>query len=170
MRASFNWATAIATLAAAPAVAAHPEDNALNAVYDAVAQAKAEGSAQGFAGTFAADVLLIDPRMPAAMDGKEFHSRMGSMGERLRADGVTVEARYRVERRAVSGDVAVDSGLMRQAVARPGGPAMTQYSHFLVTLQKQKDGGWRIIGDASMPSTEEAWAKATRTEGLKYDA
>src|SRR4028118_2080776 len=98
MHGSISWAAAVAALAAAPAVAAHPEDGVLNAVYDAVAKAKAEGSAAGFAATFAPDVLLIDPRLPAALEGKDFHPRMAAMGERLRADGAQAAARYLVAR------------------------------------------------------------------------
>ena len=70
----------------------------------------------------------------------------------------------------IQADVAIDAGYMRQAVARPEGQPNVRYSRFLVTLRRGADGAWQIIGDASMPSTEEIWTALPRTEGLQFDA
>jgi ketosteroid isomerase-like protein len=94
------------------------------------------------------------------------------MAERLKADGVQVKADYRIGRRVVSGDIAVDTGYRRQTMAgsKPGGPMPgTQYHKFLVVAQRQADGSWKIVRDASLPASKEAWDAAVRTEGLKYD-
>ncbi|MBV9882951.1 MAG: hypothetical protein JO276_08085 [Sphingomonadaceae bacterium] len=88
----------------------------------------------------------------------------------MRQDGISVAAQYRLARRSVAGEIAIDGGYMRQTMTRPGAPAMVQYVKFLVTLRRQPDGSWRITSDASMPSTEEAWNAAARVDGLRYDS
>ena len=88
----------------------------------------------------------------------------------MAADGATLATRYRIERRSVVGDVAVDAGYMRQEMRRAAGQQpMTMVTKFLVTLRREADGSWHIVADASMPSTEAAWAGAVRAEGLRYD-
>ena len=46
---------------------------------------------------------------------------------------------------------------------------MTMITRFLFTLRRQADGSWRILSDASLPSTEAAWTGAVRAGGLRYD-
>ena len=94
------------------------------------------------------------------------------MADRLKADGAVVRADYRVIRRIVSGGIAVDTGFRRQTMtsAKAAGPQPgTQYHKFLVVAQRQSDGSWKIVRDASLPATKEAWDGALRVEGLKYD-
>lgn len=89
----------------------------------------------------------------------------------MRAEGITAATRYRIERRSFAGDVAIDAGYMRQEMRRAAGAQpMTMITRFLVTLRRQADGSWRILSDASMPSTEAAWTGAVRAEGLRYDS
>jgi ketosteroid isomerase-like protein len=64
----------------------------------------------------------------------------------------------------------VDAGYMRQEMRRAAGAQpMTMITKFLVTLRRQADGSWRILSDASMPSTETAWVAAVRAGDLRYD-
>jgi ketosteroid isomerase-like protein len=46
---------------------------------------------------------------------------------------------------------------------------MVQYHKFLVVAQRQRDGRWKILRDASLPASKEAWDGAVRSDGLKYD-
>lgn len=163
-------AAVAATLVAAPATA-HPADDALNQVYGRLTDAKARNDAAGVAAAFAPQALLIDARPGAATSGAELAARLAPMAARMAADGVTVATQYRIERRSVAGDVAVDAGYMRQEMRRAAGAQpMTMITKFLVTLLRQDDGSWRILSDASMPSTEAAWTGAVRAEGLRYDS
>jgi ketosteroid isomerase-like protein len=117
-----------------------------------------------------ADALIVDARPGAAMSGAELGARLAPMIARLRADSARVATQYRIERRQVSGDVAVDAGYMRQTIARSDGVAgpPPMVTRFLVTL-RQAGGRWRIVADASMPASEAAWAGAARSAGLKFD-
>jgi ketosteroid isomerase-like protein len=90
------------------------------------------------------------------------------MAARMAADGVRVDTAYRVERRSVSGDLAIDAGYMRQTMTRPGAEPMVMYRRFLVTMRRGADGAWRIVADASMPAEQAAWDAAARVEGLQY--
>ena len=159
---------AAALMVAAPALA-HPEDAAINAVYGAIAAGKAANSTDQIAGAFSPDALLIDGRPGPVVMGEAFAARLRDLAARLETDRVKVKADYRIERRAVSGDVAVDSGYMRQAMTRADGAAMTQISRFLVTMKRQADGQWKIIADASVPAKTDAWDGLSAAPGLRFD-
>jgi ketosteroid isomerase-like protein len=170
---------AIATTLAPAIAPAHPQDSALNKVYAELRDARAAADVPGMAGAFEPGALLIDPRSPQPLAGAELEARLKPMAARLVADQVKVETAYRIERRSVMGDVAVDAGLMHMRFTRPEGaaplqagqprPRQDQYARFLVTMRRQPDGRWRIIGDASLPATAETWAAAQRQEGLHFD-
>lgn len=143
--------------AAAPAFA-HPEDAAIDAVYERLRNARAAADIEGMVAAFAPDGMLVDSRPGAPITGSELGARLAPQVERLRGEGGSIATEYRIERRQVSGDIALDAGYMRQTVNRPGHEPMTRYARFLVTMRRGADGQWQILGDASMPATEAAWA------------
>lgn len=158
--------------AAAPAAAADPADVAINRMYETIAAGVATNSGESVTSAFADDAMVLDPRAGAPAEGAAFRAGVQRMADRLRADGVQVKADYRVVRRIVSGDIAVDAGFRRQTMAttKAEGPQPgTQYHKFLVVARRLADGRWKIVRDASLPATKEAWDAAARTEGLKYD-
>jgi uncharacterized protein (TIGR02246 family) len=169
MRPSLGLAASAALFIAAPTLAANVEDAALNAVYAGLARARAAHDVGGMAGAFSPDALLIDQRPGPPIGGRELAGVLQPFRDRLVADGVRIETAYRVERRSVSGDVALDAGFMRQSLARPDGQSSVRYARFLVTMRREADGVWRIIGDAAMPATEAVWNGLARTEGLHFD-
>lgn len=172
MRCAWIGIGAAALALAAPAAAEDKADAALNRMYETIAAAVAVNSGEGVAGAFAADAMVLDPRPAAPAEGAAFRTSIQRMAERLKADGVTAKSEYRVVRRIVSGDLAVDTGYrhMTMTVAKPGGPMPgDQYHKFLVVAQRQGDGSWKIVRDASLPASKEAWDAAPRTAGLKYD-
>ncbi len=167
-----------AAMLAPTIAAAHPEDAAINRVYAQIRDARAAADVPGMAHAFEPEALLIDSRSPQPIVGAELEARLTPMAARLVADQVKVETAYRIERRSVIGDVAVDAGLMHMRFARPDGGALAQpgrpgpkdqYARFLVTMRRQSDGRWLIIGDASLPATAETWAAAKRGQGLRFD-
>lgn len=163
------FCAAVAMAVATPAMAANAEDSALNAVYDRLASARTANDVPGMAGPFAPEGILIDSRPGPAIGGGELAARLQPQAARLVADKVSMASGYRVERRSVMGAIAIDAGYMRQSMARPGAEPMVRYARFLVTMRRDSDGAWRIVGDASMPSTAEAWNGVARAEGLKHD-
>jgi uncharacterized protein (TIGR02246 family) len=167
MRYLLAGAVAAAVLAA-PAAAANPEDAALNRVYAGLVAARAAGDVPGMASAFAPEALLIDQRPMPPIAGADLAERLRPMAARLAADGVRVDTAYRVERRSVSGDLAIDAGYMRQSMTRPGAEPLVMYRRFLVTMRRGADGAWRIVADASMPAEQAAWDAAARVEGLQY--
>ncbi|HYI42208.1 MAG TPA: nuclear transport factor 2 family protein [Sphingomicrobium sp.] len=155
---------------AAPAAAATAEDGALNAVYAALSRARAAHDVAGMTGAFGAGGLLVDARPGPAISGAELGERLQPMAARIKAEGVKIETAYRLERRSVMGDVAVDAGYMRQTMVRPDGQKGVRYSRFLVTMRRDPQAGWRIIGDASMPAEQAAFDAVKQAEGLHFDA
>jgi len=141
---------------AAPAFA-HPEDAAIDAVYERLRDARAAADIEGMVAAFAPDGMLVDSRPGAPIIGSELGARLAPQVERLRGEGGSIGTEYRIERRQVLGDIALDAGYMRQTVTVPGREPMTRYARFLVTMRRGANG-WQIIGDASMPATEAAWA------------
>jgi len=168
MRLALSLASIVAVVASS-ALAANPEDGALNGVYERLTRARAAGDVPGMASAFAPEGLLVDARPGPAIAGSELAERLAPQAARIAADGVRVETAYRIERRSVSGDIALDAGYMRQSLARPGAEPMIRYSRFLVTMRRGMDGAWRIAGDASMPSTAEVWNGLARVDGLQFD-
>ena len=160
------WGAFVAVVAAAPASA---ENAAINRVYVGLADARARSDVADIAAAFAPEALLIDQRPGPPTSGGELAERLRPMAARIAADNVRLDTAYRVERRSVSGDLALDAGFMRQTMARPGAEPMIRYARFLVTLRRGADGTWRIVGDASMPATQAQWDAAPRGEGLQYD-
>ena len=169
------WAAALvgaAWAAAAPAIAG-TDDAALNRMYETIAAGVAANAGETVTSAFAEDAVALDPRPGPPAEGAAFRAGIARMAQRLKADGVRVRASYRVVQRIVSGDLAVDTGYRRQTmeVAKPGGPQPgTQYHKFLVVARRQADGRWKIVRDASLPASNEAWDAAVRVDGLKYDA
>jgi uncharacterized protein (TIGR02246 family) len=158
----------IATTIAAPATA-HPQDEAINAVYGRLAAARAASDVEAMAAAFGEGGILIDGRPGPATPTAGLAAQLRPMAERIRADNVRVETAYRVERRSVLGEIALDAGYMLQTITRPDGQAATMYSRFLVTLRRERDGSWRIVGDASMRTDEAAWNGLSRQQGLRFD-
>ena len=155
--------------AAAPRTS-HPADEAINAVYGELVRARAAGDVAGMVAAFPADAILIDSRPNAAMGGgPELDAQLRPFATKLSADGVRVATGYRIERRSVRGNIAVDAGYMRMQMTRPDGKSGTRYARFLVTLMRDETNRWRIIGDASMPSDEAAWQAVPHLAGLRHD-
>jgi uncharacterized protein (TIGR02246 family) len=162
------WGALAAAVAAAAPAAANPEDAALNRVYTELAAARARHDVAGMASAFAPEALLVDPRPGPPILGTELAERLRPMAARIVADGVSLDTAYRVERRSVAGDIAMDAGYMRQTVTRPGAEPNIRYARFLVTMRRGANGAWRIVGDASMPATQAQWDAAARVDGLQY--
>lgn len=163
---------AILTLALAlggrPA-AAHPQDGALNDTYGRLSAARTANDVAGMVSGFHPQALLVDSRPAPAVAGADLAAVLTPQRDRLVKDGVGIDSGYRIERRQVIGDdVAVDAGYMRQAMRREGAPEQVRYSRFLVTL-KRDAGVWKIVGDASMPATAEAWSGLKPQDGLRFD-
>jgi ketosteroid isomerase-like protein len=154
---------------AAPVAAAEAEYPLLNKVYVNLSHARAAHDVPGMASAFSSKGLLIDARPGPAISGGELGKRLESMSARIKADGVKIETAYRIERRSVIGDVAVDVGYMRQTMMRPDGQRSVRYSRFLVTMRHFPETGWRIIGDASMPAEQAAFDGLSPSDGLHFD-
>ena len=156
-------------LIASSAVAATAEDAKINNVYARLSAARAAGDVPGMTSAFEPQALLVDPRPGPVISGAELAARLGPMAERLRTDGVTIQTAYRIERRSVIGDLALDAGYMRQLMTRADGKSAARYSRFLVTLKRDVSGVWKIIGDGSMPAEQPEFDAVKKVEGLHYD-
>lgn len=161
-------ASFLLVLSATPAFA-HQQDAALNGVYAKLASARAANDLPGMTGNFAAEGLLVDARPGPVISGGELEARIKPMLERIVSEKGRIDTSYRIERRSVIGDIALDAGFMRQSVNRPGAAPMIRYARFLVTMKRGEDGQWRIIGDASMPAQQAAFDSLKRQEGLHFD-
>jgi uncharacterized protein (TIGR02246 family) len=162
-------ATLLAVMGLASTAAAHPQDAAINAVYTGLAATRTAHDVAGMAAAFHPQALLIDARPGAPVSGAELAGVLTPQRDRLVKDGVSIASLYRVERRQVIGDgLALDAGYMRQAMQKDGAAEMVRYSRFLVTLKRDADGKWKVVGDAAMPSTAEVWNALKPQEGLQF--
>ena len=139
---------------ASPVLAATPEDAKINAVYAQLSKARGAGDVPGMTSAFDPQALLVDPQPGPVISGAELPARLGPMAERLRSDGVQIETTYRIERRSLIGDIALDAGYMRQLMTRPDGKGITRYSRFLVTMKRDASGaGGSSATEACLPSS-----------------
>lgn len=166
---NFLFAASFSLAAISVPAAAHEQDPAINSVYAKLASARAANDLRGMTGNFAAEGLLVDARPGQVISGAELADRMKPMLERLLSENGRIDTAYRIERRSVIDDIALDAGFMRQTVSRPGAEPMTRYARFLVTMKRGGDGQWRIVGDASMPAQQTAFEGVARQEGLHFD-
>lgn len=169
MTKTFLIAASLGFAAISVPAAAHEQDPALNMVYAKLASARAANDLPGMTSNFAAEGLLIDARPGPVISGAELEGRMKPMLERLLSAKGRIDTAYRIERRSVMGEIALDAGFMRQTVNRPGAETMTRYARFLVTMRRGEDGQWRIVGDASMPAEQTAFEGVVRQDGLHFD-
>ena len=160
-------AAALLTLA----LPAEQADNAsIDAYYDRLAQARATdfaAIAESFhpLGLF----VFLSPQGPGpVVSGDEVPGRARAIAERMRNDGMTMTTGYRIERRSVLGDVAVDTGYMRSTQTM-NNSSRSNYARFLITLKREGDS-WRVISDAAWPSNEATYNAVPRTPGLRYDS
>ena len=169
----FALAAGAATVAAAPAPALDEgrDEAAVNRIYEIVAAGVAAGSGEGIVDAFAEEAVVMDSRPTPPAAGEAFRKTLVAMAARLKADGVRMSAQYRIERRVRSGELTIDTGYRRQTMIPPGAAAepRVQYHKFLVVAQRQRDGSWKILRDASLPASKEAWDGAVRAPGLKFD-
>jgi ketosteroid isomerase-like protein len=164
-------AIALAVASSASVSASRAENDAINAVYQHLTRAKLENSPEKVAQEYDANATLIDPRSGPPMRGSGLDQSLKSITDRMASEKVRVSTAYRVESRAVLGNVAVDSGYMRTLLTAPAGAPKPKdmYTRFLVTFKRRSDGSWRIIGDASLPADAAAWNNLKRVEGLAFD-
>jgi uncharacterized protein (TIGR02246 family) len=171
MRSAFYIASALACASLAPpAMSATTHDAALNAVYQNLSRARAAHDVAGMASQFGSQGLLVDARPGPAISGGELAARLEPMAARIKSEGIKLDTAYRLERRSVMGNIAIDAGYMRQTMVRPEGQPGVRYARFLVTMQRDGQGRWRIIGDASMPADQAAFDGVARVDGLHYDS
>ena len=158
------------TLAAIVAMDA-PQNAAINAVYDRLVVAKNSRDPAAIVAEFDPRSIVVDPRPLPAASGASIAEPLQRMMARLTANGVKVETRYRVEKREMFGDYAVDSGYMQMRfVAKPGaGKPDDMVTRFLTTLQREPDGSYRIVGDASFLAAPGDWEKLRPVSGLHFD-
>jgi len=159
----------LAVFAAAPAAADTNAD--VNAIYERMAEGIRTLDPEMSRRTYAADAAYLPPNPGPIDQGERLHALMRGSGERLKADQVAMTISYRVVRRTLVGNTAIDMGYYRTAMKRgTDGTEQVRYSKFLLTARREADGTWKISHDASLPSSKEAFEAAQPVPGLRFDS
>lgn len=160
---------AISILAAQPAPA--DVDARVNAIYERIAAGAMERDPLLSRHSYAPDAVFLDERRPGMQVGDELHESMRGSMEALRASGAQARISYRVARRTMLGNAAIDSGYYRVSITPPDREASPSISYrkFLVAAERRDDGSWHITHDASLPSSQETYDSAQPVEGLRFD-
>jgi len=158
-------------IALASAPAASGINAELNDIYERIAAAAAQRDPLLSRQAYSPDAAFLDERRPAMQIGDELHQSMRESMEALGRSGAQARISYRVARRSVQGNVAIDSGYYRVVFTPPGEGASpaASYRKFLVTAERLSDGNWYITNDASLPSSQEAYERSEPSAGLKFD-
>lgn len=161
-------AAVLAVFAAAPASADVNAD--VNAIYDRIAEGIRTHDPEMSRRAYTADAAYLPPNPGPIDQGERLHGLMRGSAERLKTDQVAMTISYRVARRTLAGNTAIDMGYYRTAMKRgTDGAEQVRYSKFLLTARREPDGTWKISHDASLPATKEAYEAAQPVAGLKYD-
>lgn len=163
-------AAVLAVFAAAPAAADTNTNTDVNAIYERMAEGIRTHDPEMSRKTYTADAAYLPPNPGPIDQGERLHALMRGSGERLKADQVAMTISYRVVRRTLAGNTAIDMGYYRTTMKRgTDGAEQVRYNKFLLTARREPDGTWRISHDASLPSSKEAYEAATPVAGLKFD-
>ena len=146
-------------------------DIQVNAIYERIAAAARDQDSLLSRRAYAPDAVFLDERRPGLQVGHELHESMRGSMEALRASGAQARISYRVVRRTIQGNVAIDSGFYRVSITasdRETSPSAS-YRKFLLAAERREDGSWHITHDASLPSSREAYDSAQPVAGLRFD-
>ena len=156
---------------AGPAVASNPSDPGINAYYDELTRARATDFRQ-LVNSFHPQglfIFLTGPQGPGpVVTADQLPDRTRTMADQMKKAGMKLSTGYRIEKRSVVGDVAVDTGYMRTTQTM-NGKSRSHYARFLVTLKRDGER-WRVLSDAAWVSDEATYNAVRKTDGLKYDA
>jgi uncharacterized protein (TIGR02246 family) len=151
--------------------AAQASDAAANAVYDRmVAAYKAYDPAQ-LETVYAPDATYLSRSGRLDIHRRD-QVRRGLTGyiQQLKTKGSKVDMKFRVVERKRFGDVYVDNGYVRTTVTPADGTApQVTTGKFLTVLAKQPGGHWSFVSDADSETPAEAFDRAVRIGGVKFD-
>lgn len=146
-------------------------DAQINDLYERIDAAARDRDPELSRQAYAPDAVFLDEREATIQTGEVLHASMRESIEGLRRDGAAARISYRVVRRTVRENLAIDTGYYRVAVSpadRRAAPSIA-YRKFLLAAEPRPDGRWQIIGDASLPSSQDAYDGAQPVSGLRFD-
>jgi len=92
------------------------------------------------------------------------------MFDAARASGDTLDIRFRIVKRTKQGDdAAADIGHFKLTVTPKGKPAQVMAGTFITMPVKRADGTWAFAADSWGPVKGEAYDKAAKSDGLRFD-
>jgi len=151
--------------------AASADDAEANALYARLSAAHAALDTAALEPLYAPGATYL-PRSGrfAIQSREEIVRRERASHDGMRANGGSIELRFRVTDRKRFGDVYVDNGYMRTVISRSKSePATTVTSKFILVMARQPDGRWALVSDADSDAPADAYDGARSVAGLKFD-
>lgn len=92
------------------------------------------------------------------------------MFDAARANGDRLDIRFRIVRRTRQGDnTAADIGHFKLTITPKGQPAQVLSGTFITMPVKRADGSWAFAADSWGPVKVDAYEKAIKVDGLRFD-
>lgn len=141
---------------AADATVAH-DRAAIDSVRNHYAATWRTGNAELLATLYASDALVLYPNQPAVVGRPAILAYFKTFFEQFRQDRFELTS----EEIQVAGSWAFDRGSVHwRGVPRAGGEAVDDQGKYLVILQRQSDGSWKVARD--MDNSDRALTQNTR--------
>lgn len=142
-----------------------------NELYTAFSKAHAALHTAGLEPLYAPQATYL-PRSArfAIQTRNEILRRERASHDMMRANGGSIQLKFRVSDRKQFGDLVVDNGYMRSAIRRSkSDPVIETTSKFILVMARQKDGRWALVSDADSDAPAEAYDELRPVGGHQYD-
>jgi uncharacterized protein (TIGR02246 family) len=136
------------------------DKSAIDTTRETYAAAWRTGNAADVAGLYADDALVLYPNQPPVV-GK---AAIRTYFDRFFGDFTQNEFELTSAEIQIAGSWAFDRGTYRwKGTPKAGGPAVEDHGKFLVILQRQPDGSWKVARD--MDNSDRPLSQTTRGTG-----
>ena len=133
--------------------------------------AHAAEDAAALAKVYAPEALVFPSRadVPWVIGHNRIAKGPGGFLTAMKAQGGSLDIRFRVTERRRLGDAVVDAGFYRLVVTPASGQPNVQVGKFMTVSARQADGSWAFVGDTDTPMPASAWDAAKPLAGARFD-
>jgi ketosteroid isomerase-like protein len=142
-----------------------------NELYEGFAKAHAALGTAGLEPLYAPGATYLPrSRRFAIQTRDEILQRERASHDGMRANGGSIQLKFRISDRKRFGDLVVDNGYMRSIIRRSkSDPVIETTSKFILVMARQSDGRWALVSDADSDAPRQAYDALRPVPGLKYD-
>lgn len=133
------------------------DESAIDRVYDLFSRAYRELDISLIDSIYQVDAIYLNPGDAIQFGKTSFIGSFQSMFENSKTDGSSLDIRFQIVDRQISGDQVVDIGYFNLTRSKDDQAAGSSVGKFITVLKKQPDGHWKFIADGYSQAPMEPW-------------